>query len=88
MSNPFKNIENVSIEVNKSSLLSNIEWEKLEEGNDPKGNLTITFNHDEERYIYTDVPSTILLGMLITKSAGSYFHKNIKDKYPTFKEIE
>lgn len=89
MSKLFTNINSVSISVNNSSLVSEIEWE----GNgktktNPKGALTLTFKNGGERYEYTEVPATIIEEMLESDSMGKFFHKNIKDQYDTYKEVE
>lgn len=84
MSNQPTNIESVSVSVDRSSLLSDIKWERIQEGIDPKGNLTITFRSGGKSYEYSDVPLTVLQEMLTTKSVGKYFHSNIKDQYDTY----
>ena len=88
MSNPFTNIESICISVDNSSLVTDIEWNKngRPSGKDPKGDLTLTFAKGE-RYEYVGVPSSILQSMLISESIGTFFHKNIKDRYTTYKEV-
>lgn len=87
MSNPFTNIDSVSISVDTSSLVSDIEWNRNERSSktDPKGALVLTFKSAGERYEYEGVPSTILQEMLISESIGKFFHENIKDQYTTYK---
>ena len=87
MSNPFTKIDSVTISIDHSSLLSDIKWERVGTGKDPKGNLILTFKDNGEVYEYSDVPSTILQEMLVSESVGKYFHSNIKDQYDTYKEV-
>jgi len=88
MTNPFVNVNSITLSTDNTSLLTEIEWtRKSVIGPDPKGNLIITFKHDGERYEYTNVPSSVLQEMLASESFGKYFHANIKDQYDTYKEI-
>ena len=88
MSNPFTNINRVSISTNNSSLISDIEWTKKDKANspDPKGNLILVFPKGE-RYEYIGVRSSVIQSLLSSDSIGKFFHKNIKDQYTTYKEI-
>jgi hypothetical protein len=38
--------------------------------------------HSGGIYQYSNVPETIYLGLLGASSKGSYFHDNIKERYP------
>lgn len=88
MSNPFINTKTVSMSIDTSSLVSNIEWKRIGTGKNPKGNLVIIFNNKtNDKYTYTNVPVNVLQEMLLSESIGQYFHINIKNKYDTHKEI-
>jgi len=87
MTNPFININSVSISINKSSLLTDVAWKRNGRSTtDPKGNLIITFIKGE-KYEYIDVPSSVLQKMLLAESIGKFFHDNIKDQYTAYKEL-
>jgi len=87
MSNPFVNIEGVSISIDKSSLITDIAWKrnKSTDTSNPSGLLTLTFKEGAV-YEYRQVPSLILQKMLLATSMGSFFHNNIKDQYTTSKK--
>jgi len=88
MSNPFANINRVSISINNSSLISDVEWTKKDKSNktDPKGSLILVFPKGE-RYEYVGVRSSVIQSMLSSESIGKFFINNIKDQYTTYKEI-
>ena len=72
-------IKRVLIEVNEneSSLISSVEWVTAN-----KGTLYITFCSGGT-YSYKSVPFNIFDKLIKSDSMGSFFHKNIKDKYTT-----
>ena len=85
MSKLFTNINSISMSVDNSSLISNIEWLKAKKGS--KGKLIITFKQNDSKYEYRDVSPTVIEEMLLADSMGKFFHSNIKDQYDTYKEI-
>lgn len=82
MLNPFTNIASVSMSVDDSTLINGISWSKTigDSAKDPKGNLVLTFPRGEQ-YEYVEVPSSILLELINSKSKGKYFIENIKSNY-------
>jgi len=44
-------------------------------------NLDITFN-DGSSYTYMNVPNSVYRALTLSPSAGSYFHRNIKGRFP------
>lgn len=86
--NSFAKVDNVILSAtDRSSLISEIKWNRTGSGKNPKGTLSLTFKSNNTVYEYTEVPSTILQEMLLAESFGKYFHENIKDKFTTYKEI-
>lgn len=48
--------------------------------------LTVVFVEKNETYEYKKVPETVYKELMAAESKGSYFVKNIKDKYETVKK--
>ena len=76
-------VDSISVSVEDSSLISKIIWEKT----NPKtktGNLTVVFTGGEE-YEYCKFPFDKVEPFIQAKSVGGFFHKEIRDKYETYK---
>lgn len=85
--NLFSKIDNIRLSANdRSSLISEIKWNRTGKGKNPKGILSLTFKSNNTVYEYLEVPSIILQEMLLSESVGTYFHKNIKNKFTSNKE--
>jgi hypothetical protein len=90
MLNQFTNLNKISISINNSSLITDIEWDRYNtifsanHNSIPNGNLVLTFLTGE-RYEYVGVPASVLQDMLSSNSVGTYFHSKIKDNYVTYK---
>lgn len=48
--------------------------------------LTVTFKSGDT-YKYEDVPHNVALELTFADSVGSYFSKNVRDKYQTWKAV-
>ena len=68
----FDNIEKANF---VSTNLSHMEYDNA------KRTLRITFNADGSTYEYYNVPSIVVYELQAAASAGSYFHKFIRDRY-------
>lgn len=74
-----------SIELPNSSIIHSLEY------NMDKNMLRITFydnnvkNKPGEKYCYMEVPSKVVSEMMLSPSVGSFFVKNIKNKYRFFR---
>lgn len=61
----------------QSSLLDKV-------GYDPENHvLAVQMVYSSDVYLYRDVPPSVFNGLLAADSKGTYYVKNIKDKFPT-----
>jgi hypothetical protein len=62
----------------KSSLIHHVK-------HDPKTKTMVITFHNQQQYSYSGVSSNVFHGLKKAKSAGKYFHKNIRSSYETKK---
>jgi hypothetical protein len=59
-----------------SSLLESVEYDE------ERQELVAQFRASGRRYVYAGIPPDIYEGLLAAPSAGAYFNRRIRDRYP------